>query len=59
MDIIGIKSIDFDQMIAPMPLQELRDAKDVFLACSAALDAAIERATPTQEEMPPSPAAER
>jgi hypothetical protein len=51
--IIGIKSIDFDQMIAPMPLEELRDAKDVFLACSAALDAAIERATPAAEQMPP------
>jgi hypothetical protein len=50
--IIGIKSIDFDQMIAPMPREELRDAKDVFLACSAALDAAIERATPAAEQMP-------
>jgi ParB-like nuclease domain len=50
--IIGIKSIDFDQMIAPMPLEELRDAKDVFLACSAALDAAIERASPAAEQMP-------
>jgi len=51
--ILGLKSIDFDQMIASMPLEELRDAKDVFLACSAALHAAIDRATPVEEPMSP------
>jgi hypothetical protein len=51
--IIGIKSIDFNQMIAPMPLEELREAKDVVFALSAALHAAIDRATPVEEPMSP------
>jgi hypothetical protein len=51
--ILGLKSIDFGQMIASMPLEELRDAKEVVSALSAALDAAIDRATPVEEPMSP------
>jgi ParB-like nuclease domain len=44
--IVGLKSVDLGQMFAaPMPVEELRDAKEVVSALSAALDAAIDRAT--------------
>jgi hypothetical protein len=61
----NLRDVDFGPVAATMSLEQLREARnevdeamDVAFAWSAALDAAIERATPTQEEMPPSPVAE-
>jgi hypothetical protein len=51
--IFGLKSVDLGQMFASMPIEELQDAKDVVFALSAALDAAIERATPAERQMSP------
>jgi hypothetical protein len=52
--IVGLKSVDLGQMFAaPMAVEELRDAKEVVSALSAALDAAIDRATQVKEEMSP------
>jgi hypothetical protein len=44
---------DFDPLIATMPSGEADEAKDVVFALSAALHAAIDRATPVEEPMSP------